>query len=84
MTFDRFSEGLYGNSEYFFTYKGHTIDIAFHFENTAKVYEVNIDGCGPDARHLYFSSVPALLGAKILDGKTIQELWQNLEGTEDA
>ena len=84
LTFDRFAEGLYGNSEYFFTYKGHTIDIAFHLENTAKVYEVNIDGYGPDARHLYFSSVPALLGAKILDGKTIQELWEDLEETEDA
>lgn len=82
-TFDRFVEGLYGNSEYFFTYGGHTIDIAFHFENTAKVYEVNIDGYDSDARHLRFSSVPALLEAKILDGKTIQELWADLEGTED-
>lgn len=84
MTFDRFVEGLCGNSEYFFTYKGHTIDIAFHFENTAKVYAVNIDGYGPDARHLYFSSVPALLEAGILDGKTIQELWENLEGSKNT
>lgn len=82
-TFDRFVEGLYGNSEYFFTYGGHTIDIAFHFENTAKVYEVNIDGYGSDARHLCFSSVPALLEARVMDGKTIQELWADLEETED-
>lgn len=83
LAFDRFVEGLCGNSEYFFTYGGHTIDIAFHFENTAKVYEVNIDGYGSDARHLCFSSVPALLEANILDGKTIQELWADLGGTED-
>ena len=83
MAFDRFVEGLCGNSEYFFTYGGHTIDIAFHFENTAKLYEVNIDGYGSDARHLCFSSVPALLAANILDGKTIQELWADLGGTED-
>lgn len=84
LVFDRFVEGLCGNSEYFFTYGGHTIDIAFHFENTAKLYEVNIDGYDSDARHLRFSSVPALLEAKILDGKTIQELWADLEGTKNA
>lgn len=82
-TFDRFVEGLNGNSEYFFTCKGLTIDIAFHFEDTAKVYEVNIDGYDSDARHLRFSSIHALLEAKILDGKTIQELWEDLEETED-
>ncbi len=69
LAFDRFVEGLCGNSEYFFTYGGYTIDIAFHFENTAKLYEVNIGGYDSDARHLRFSSVPALLWEKILDGK---------------
>lgn len=81
--FNRFLDGVNGNSEYFFAYNGHTIDIAFHFENTAKVYEVNIDGYGSDARHLCFSSVHALLEARVLDGKTIQELWDDLEETED-
>lgn len=78
-TFEKFVSGLKNGLEYFFTYKDHTIDVAFHLEGSKVVYEVNIDGYGNEDQHYEFFSIEDLVDCIILEGKSLRELWLDLE-----
>jgi len=79
LTFERFISGLKNGMEYFFTYNDHTIDVAFHLERSKVVYEVNVDGYGSEDQHYEFFSVEKLVDCTILEGKSLRELWLDLE-----
>lgn len=79
LTFDKFLSGLKNGEEYFFTYEDHTIDVAFHFEGQEKIYEVNIDGYNGNTQYYQFTTVNELVAYEILEGKSLQDLWDNLE-----
>lgn len=79
LTFDKFIVGLSNGMEYFFTYKEHTIDVAFHFDKSQKIYEVNIDGYTNSPRYCYFHSIEELISCVILENKSLRELWPDLE-----
>ena len=79
LTFDKFINGLENGLEYYFTYRDHCIDVAYHFDGSDKIYEVNLDGYGDHPRYYSFKSVNDLITFAILEEKTIQELWDDLE-----
>lgn len=79
LTFEKFITGLQSGIEFFFTYNHHTIDLAFHFDNSKLFYEVNIDGYSDSAYHYTFDSIDELLRSAILASKTIVELWDDLK-----
>ena len=79
LTVDKFLSGLKNGEEYFFTYEDHTIDVAFHFEGQEKIYEVNIDGYNGNPQSYQFTTVDELVAYEILEGKSLQDLWDNLE-----
>ena len=79
LTFEKFIMGLQNGMEFFFTYNHHTIDFAFHFDNSKLFYEVNIDGYSDSANHYTFGAIDELLRSPILASKTIVELWEELK-----
>ena len=79
LTFDKFLSGIQNGLEYFFTYFDHSIDIAYHFNGLERVYEVNLDGYTDNPVYFTFHSADELVHHAILEGKTIQELWDELE-----
>ena len=79
LTFEKFVDGLYNAQEYFFRYGDMSIDVAFHFSKGNKIYELNINGYQDDAKRYEFSSVEELLSAKVVDGKSIKDIWDELE-----
>lgn len=79
LTFDKFIAGLSNGMEYFFTYKEHTIDVAFHFEDSQKIYEINVDGYSNSPMYYYFHSIEELISCDILENKNLHELWFDLE-----
>ena len=79
LTYDKFVSGLKQNWEYYFNYNNATIDIAFHYEDGKKIYELNINGYWDNAERYYFSSVDKLVDSKVIDGKSLSEIWEELE-----
>lgn len=79
LTFERFIYELQCGMEFFFTYRTHTIDIAFHYEDSKIIYEININGYANNACYHSFTSVDELVSYPIIDNKNIQELWNDLE-----
>lgn len=77
LTYEYFSNHL--DDEYYFRYKELTIDIAFHYKNSKKIYELNINGYDEDATHYSFDSAHELLLNGKVEGKTIIEIWEELE-----
>lgn len=77
LTYDFFADNL--GWEWFFKFKDKTIDIAWHEENGKVVYELNINGYDEDARRYEFNSAEKLLEKGQIDGKTIKEIWNELE-----
>lgn len=79
LTYERFLEGINGIMEYFFNYKDMTIDIAFHYEQNRKIYELNINGYTDNAERYQFNSCEELLECRVIEGKTLSEIWPDLE-----
>lgn len=72
LTYQFFSEHV--DHEYWFKYKNQTIDIA-NFEKDGKIiYHISIDG-----QHQEFNSPEELLVNGRIDGKTIKDIWEDLE-----
>ena len=68
LTWDLFVECLKSIWEFCFYYGDKTIDIAFHYENGVKVYEINISSEQP-TQHLTFYTVEELISCKVFDNK---------------
>lgn len=78
LTFDKFINGLQSESEYFFVYDGTSIDIAFHYEKHKKIFELNINGYCDNAERYSFATIDELIHSKLIDGKSIIEVWDKL------
>lgn len=76
LTYEKFLSTI--SYEYCFTYKNKTIDIAFHYEYSKQVWELNINCDGKTESYLFYSSEELINKAKI-DGKSIREIWDELE-----
>lgn len=80
LTYELFKKNvLEGNYEDSFRFKDFTFDIAFHFNGKMKIYELNINGYDEDATHYFYNSAEELLENGRIDGKTIKEIWNDLE-----
>ena len=77
LTWDKFIKLLNEHMEFWFYYEKETIDIAFHFENEKKIYELNINGENP--RYYTFDTVNELVYFKAFDNKSLYEIWDELE-----
>lgn len=78
LTWDLFIKGLNEHMEYFFYYNDLVIDIAFHFEDGRKKYELNIQN-GEDHTHFVFDTVDELIHYQVFNNKSIFEIWDDLE-----
>ena len=79
LTWDLFIKSLNENMEFCFYYQTKTIDIAFHYENGKKVYELNVSD-GDNHNYLCFNSVEALISYKAFDNnKSLFDIWEELE-----
>lgn len=77
LTYDYFVNNL--DMEWYFIYKGMSIDVATHGSKDKPIYELTLNGYDENKAVRYeFTSSRALLEAKI-DGKTIKEIWEDLE-----
>lgn len=79
LTYDMFIEGLKGPMEYQFLYNDTTIDISFSIIDGEKIYELTIDGYTDQVSRFFFHSVDDLVEAKKFEGKSIREIWDDLE-----
>lgn len=82
LTYDFFSEHI--GYEYCFTYKNQTVDIANYVDRKTKriKYHISINDVNApveNARHQEFDSPEELLENGRIDGKTIREVWDDLE-----
>lgn len=77
LTYDFFAENL--DWEWNFNYNGYTIDIAWHKEKEKAVYELNINGYKENALRYSFDTPEELLEKGCVDGKTLKEIWNDLE-----
>ena len=78
LTWEMFITGLNGPMEYFFYYKDELIDIAFHYEDDKKIYELNITS-EENPRCFTFDTVDELVNYKTFDDKSIVDIWEELE-----
>ena len=79
LTYEKFVDCLKRNFEFFFTYNNKTIDVAYHFINDEKIYELNINGYESEALYFEFKSAEELLTNAKIEGKTLFEIWDELE-----
>lgn len=79
LTYDKFSDCLKKNFEFFFIYKNNTIDISYHFESGIKIYEFNVNGNEKFPQYSEFKSVEDLLKNAKIEEKTLSEIWEELE-----
>ncbi len=75
LTWEFFINGLKENLEFCFYYKDLVIDIAFHYENEKKIYELNIS----NGNNFEFETIDELVNSKGFDGKSIYDIWEQLE-----
>lgn len=78
LTWDLFIKGLNENLEYCFYYENLVIDIAFHYEDERKIYEINISN-GDLHTHFSFNTVDELVYCKLINNKSIYDIWDELE-----
>lgn len=55
-----------------------TIDIAFHYKDKIKVYELNISS-GENRTNLNFNSIDELISFKAFNNKSLYDIWDELE-----
>ena len=78
LTYEFFAQHI--DYEWFFYYGKQTIDIACHGSFKNVVYELNINGYDEDIAIRYeFNSPEELLENGKIDGKTLKEIWEDLE-----
>lgn len=78
LTWDLFIKGLNEYMEYFFYYNNLVIDIAFHYEDGKKKYELNIQN-GEDHTYFIFDTVDELIHYQAFNNKSIFDIWDDLE-----
>lgn len=78
LTWDLFIKYLNENMEFCFYFNNVTIDIAFHYQNKTKVYELNISS-GEKRTNLIFNSVDELISFKAFYNKSLCDIWDELE-----
>ncbi len=78
LTWDLFIKGLNENMEYFFYYNNLIIDIAFHYEEGKKIFELNIQD-GENHTYFVFDTVDDLLHYQAFNNKSIFDIWDDLE-----
>lgn len=78
LTWDLFIKYLNENMEFCFYLNNITIDIAFHYKNKSKVYELNISS-GENRTNLIFNSVDELISFKAFNNKSLCDIWDELE-----
>lgn len=83
LTYDFFSEHI--DYEYCFSYKDKIISIANCFDkiNKKQIYHISINDKNDlqckNGQHQYFNSPKELLEKGRIDGKTLREIWDDLE-----
>ena len=81
LTWDLFIKLLNENMEFcFYLNNNITIDVAFHYENKTKVYELNISS-GEAITYLIFNSVDELVSYKAFNNKSLYDVWEELENS---
>ncbi len=66
--------------EFSFKYDSVFIDYAYHFEKDKRIYEINIyNEATRHTKNFYFLDINEMLSQKIINGNTIEELWEYLE-----
>ena len=78
LTWELFTKYLNDNMEFCFYFNDITINIAFHYENKIKVYELNIS-TGENITSLKFNSVDELTSFKVFNNKSLCDIWDELE-----
>lgn len=78
LTWDLFIKFLNENMEFCFYFNNITIDIAFHYKNKIKVYELNISS-GETITNLLFNSVDELVSFKAFNNNSLYDIWDELE-----
>lgn len=78
LTWDLFIKCLNECFEFCFYYQNLTIDIAFHYENQKKIYELNISD-GKEQKYLCFNSIDELVSYKEFNNKSLFDIWEELE-----
>ena len=78
LTWDLFIKYLNDNMEFCFYLNDITIDIAFHYKDKIKVYELNISS-GENKTNLIFNSVDELISFKAFNNKSLYDIWDELE-----
>lgn len=86
LTWELFLNLLGNNGEFFFNYKSntsnsyYTLDICFTYLGDNKIYIVNIGNEHyENINHFEFNTINELLDSKIIENKSIRELWPSLE-----
>lgn len=78
LTWELFIESLNEYFEFCFYYQNLNIDIAFHYENQKKIYELNISD-GNNHKCLCFDSIDELVSYKEFNNKSLFDIWEELE-----
>lgn len=78
LTWDLFIKYLNEYMEFCFYFENKTIDIAFHYENGFKVYELNISE-GESRTNLFFDTIDELISFKAFNSKSLYDIWEDLE-----
>ncbi len=78
LTWNLFVKYLSEYMEFCFYWKNITIDIAFHYENKIRVYELNISS-GEKIINFSFNSVDELTSFKAFNNKSLYDIWDELE-----
>ena len=78
LTWDLFIKYLNEHIEFCFYFENKTIDIAFHYENNVKVYELNITE-GENRINLLFNKIDELISFKAFNNKSLYDIWEKLE-----
>lgn len=77
LTYEFFSQHV--DYEWNFNYGGQSVDITWHNLNGGKIYELNIDGYDENKAIRYeFNSAEELLQNGRINGKTLKEIWDEL------
>lgn len=76
LTYEKFLSTI--DYEHCFVYKDKTIDIAFHYEGSKQIWELNINS-DTYKEYLTFNSPQELIENARIDGKSIREIWDELE-----
>lgn len=78
LTWDLFIKYLNEHMEFFFYFNDQAIDIAFHYEDGTKIYELNISQ-DEHISNVVFDTIDKLISYKAFEGKSLYDIWEYLE-----